>query len=127
MCPDTMNSVKEKGIYLPKFNGSQLCLKYHAKGSCFKNCTSVAMHAKLHTRTKQLYDEFSHAIDDAAERHGRITINKRNDGMEQIDRNPNIYRMDGMQDKFTRETRKRITEKTTEKNNNQRKQRQQVS
>ena len=70
MCPDTMNDMKEKGKFLPKFNGSQLCLRYHAKGSCYKNCTRAAMHVKLHGRTKKLYDEFIHAI------HGRITINK---------------------------------------------------
>ena len=77
MCPETLNDMKEQSIYLPKFNGSQLCLKFHAKGICFKNCQRAATHVKLHGRTKQMYDDFSHAIHDAAEKRGRITINKK--------------------------------------------------
>ena len=76
MCPEMMNDMKEQNKFLPKFNGSQLCLRYHAKGSCYKNCVRGATHAKLHGRTMKLYDKFSHAIHDAAEHRGRITINK---------------------------------------------------
>ena len=53
MCPETMNDMKEQNKYLPKFNGSQLCLRYQAKGSCYKNCVRGATHVKLHGRTKK--------------------------------------------------------------------------
>ena len=50
LCPETMNDMKEQNKFLPKFNGSQLCLRYHAKESCYKNCMRGATHVKLHGR-----------------------------------------------------------------------------
>ena len=74
LCPDTMNAMGKKGKYIPKIHGVNLCLHYHAKGQCFRKYNRVVTHVKLHGKMKQLYNEYSHAIHDKAERQGRITI-----------------------------------------------------
>ena len=74
-CPDTMKMVATKGKFVPTIKGVNLCLKYHAKGACSKGCTRAVTHVKLHGNTKKAYDDFSHAIHDAAHELGRIKLN----------------------------------------------------
>ena len=76
LCPETMKAVGDKGKYIPKIKGVNLCLRFHAKGQCFKNCSRAVAHVRLHGRTKQLYDEYSHTIHDKAEKQGRIKIRR---------------------------------------------------
>ena len=54
LCLDTMKAVANKGKYIPKIKGVSLCLRFHAKGQCFKNCSRAVTHVCLHRRTKQL-------------------------------------------------------------------------